>query len=85
MASESRAELNKQLMSTNVQVEQELVLKMSYRDIFLISLIINKAVPLFSSGAGRDKSQRAAFENATTAALSRREFGPKTSAALSRG
>lgn len=86
MASESRSELNKQLMSVNVQVEQELVLRMSYRDILLISSIANKAVSLFSSsGTDHDASRQAAFDSATTTAVSKRDIGQKTSAGLSKG
>lgn len=86
MASESRTELNKALTRISLQVEQELVLRMSYRDILLINSIVNKAISLFSgTNSNNDDSRQSAFDDATASAVSRRDIIPRTSAALSRG
>ena len=88
LASESRMETNKQFTGVNVSIDQELIFRTSYRDILLITSIVNKALALFSSsdGSGTADAKQAAFDNATSAMVSRTQTdnGPSSSYANSR-
>lgn len=80
IASESRSEMNKPLTNISVQVEQELVVRSSYRDILLITTIANNAISLFSSSEEGGNSRQAAFDRATDKAISNRGIGRSSAA-----
>ena len=73
VASESHSELNRQVSNFTVLVEQEFVFKTSYRDILLITSIVNRAISLFSNSdeANVVETKQAAFDNATSAVASK--------------
>ena len=73
MASESHSELNRQVSNFTVLVEQEFVFKTSYRDVLLITSIVNRAISLFSNSGEANvvETKQAAFDNATSAVVSK--------------
>lgn len=86
VASESHSELNRQVSNFTVLVEQEFVFKTSYRDILLITSIVNRAISLFSSPDGEDvaETKQAAFDNATSAVASKNTDKPSSLSEASR-
>lgn len=74
VASESHSELSRQISNFTVLVEQEFVFKTSYRDILLITSIVNRAISLFSNSDGANvvETKQAAFDNATSAVVSKK-------------
>ena len=87
VASESHSELNRQVSNFTVLVEQEFVFKTSYRDILLITSIVNRAISLFSNSdeANAVETKQAAFDNATSAVVSKKtsKAGPMSEDARS--
>ncbi|KAL5518944.1 VPS13 [Sanghuangporus vaninii] len=73
LASESRSEWNRLFTGVNVTAEQDLVFRVSYRDILLIQTIVNRATTLFSGSDTKELqvAKQAAFDNAASVVASR--------------
>lgn len=73
LTSESRSEWNRLFTGMSIAMEQELVFRVSYRDILLIQTIFNRAATLFLGAETKEpqSAKQAAFDNAANAAVSR--------------